>query len=109
MTITVVHVKHHKGKYEYCGRSNDSFRLPASPLANPYKLRDEADRQRVLARYQKWFDSKAQDGDEAVANELARLINLARTGDVALGCFCAPRICHCDVIKEFIEENLKQT
>lgn len=108
MTITVVNVKYVKRgeRFEYCGRKNESFGFAASPLANPFVLRDESDRQRVLARYQKWFDSKVQDGDESVANELARLMNLARDGDLNLGCFCAPKACHCDVIKTFLEENL---
>ena len=101
--ITVVNIKHFRGQFEYCGRANHSSGLVASPLANPFKLRDEADRERVLARYRRWFYSKVNDGDFAVGDELARLINLAQAGDLNLGCYCAPKLCHCDIIKEFIE------
>lgn len=108
--ITVVNIRYRlPGSYEYCGRENNRsfrFRLPASPLANPFKLRDEADRDRVLARYRQWFYSQIEDGAPDVADELARLLNLAKVGDLALGCYCAPKSCHCDVIRDFLLDTI---
>jgi hypothetical protein len=107
--ITVVNVKKFKGQYVYCGRASASRRFGASPLANPFPLRDEADRALILAKYKRWFDSRVQDGDGAVADALAQLLSMASRGDLNLGCYCAPKACHCDVIKEFLEGVLNAT
>lgn len=88
----------------YCGRRNISYHQLQSPLANPYGLDREANRKAILSQYQRWFDGKVQDGDASVADELARLINLASEGDLELACYCSPRACHCDIVKKFIEE-----
>ena len=104
--ITVVNIKHFRGQFEYCGRENHSFGRSASPLANPFKLRDEADRERVLARYRRWFYSQIEDGAPDVADELARLLNLAKAGDLALGCYCFPKSCHCAVLREFLLDTI---
>jgi hypothetical protein len=91
------------GSFVYCGRYNATYRLPASPLANPYHLAREADRPAVLAQYATWFETMTNSDNPAFHAEIARLVNLARAGDLALGCWCKPKACHCDVIKGFLE------
>ena len=41
--------------------------------------------------------------DSEARLELFRLVRLAKKGDLYLGCYCAPRACHGDVIKAEIE------
>ena len=125
MTITVVNIRrlnmyddyyhiggttylHAHGGHHlvYCGRRNYSYQVLESPLANPYQLKREADRAARIDDYQRWFHSKVQDGDMAVADELARLLKLASEGDLELACYCAPKLCHCDVVKIFLDATL---
>lgn len=103
--ITVINVKHvAPGSFEYCGRANPMYKLKQSPLANPFKLDKDtpAERERVITQYREWLEAKIAANDSAVVNELARLKVLAAKGDVALGCWCADKRCHCDVIKDVL-------
>ena len=77
-----------------------------SPLGNPFVMKSEADRDAVCDQYQAWFDRKVKNGDERVMNELRRLYRLAKKGDLVLGCFCAPKRCHGETIKAFLEKYL---
>ena len=77
-----------------------------SPLGNPFVMKSEADRDAVCDQYQAWFDRKVKNGDERVMNELRRLYRLAKKGDLVLGCFCAPKRCHGETIKAFLETHL---
>ena len=104
--ITVVNVKTFKGPYEYCGRASAYYSLPASPLANPFPMRNESDRERVLTSYDKWLVEKTNTGDKAVCAELKRLLHIAERGDLNLGCYCAPKACHCDAIKALLEKYI---
>lgn len=103
----------------YCGRG--------SALGNPFSLSSESLRSKVCAQYEDWFYNEIdEDGfldSVALANvrsmsynpslnpatkQLIMIFNLAQEGDVNLGCFCAPRQCHCDTIKNFIENKLEE-
>jgi len=77
-----------------------------SPLGNPFAMKSEADRDAVCDQYQAWFDHKVKNGDERVMDELRRLYRLAKKGDLVLGCFCAPKRCHGETIKAFLETHL---
>ncbi len=70
-----------------------------SVLGNPFAMRSEADRQRVVADYRAWLRSQYQTrGPER--QELEHLLQLALAGPLELVCYCAPRSCHADVIRE---------
>ncbi len=103
-TITVVNVKHVKpGTFVYCGRYNSTYSLQSSPLANPFKLTREGCRQTLLVLYRSWL--YAHRNDKAIAAEISRLASLLERGDVAIGCWCAPKACHCDVIADFVRRE----
>ena len=88
-------VRKHHPKAVYCGRP--------SPLGNPFPMRTEADRDRVCDEYQKWFT----DNLEVLKPELRKFwIKGAKDGELFLGCFCAPKRCHCDTIKAFLESYM---
>lgn len=102
--ITIVNVRNAiPSTYEYCGRRNTRYGLLQSPLANPYPLKRESERQLVLTRYRVWFYGMAYSVNPAFDTEIGRLVDLADEGDLALGCWCAPKRCHCEVIKEYLE------
>ncbi len=83
----------------YCGRP--------SPLGNPFPMSNESDRDRVCNQYQQWFNRKIESKDGAVLKELRRIWSIgAKEGSVALACYCAPKRCHCDTIKGFLESHM---
>lgn len=83
---------------EYIGRP--------SPLGNPFYMNNEAMRDLVCDKYKDWFEKKLKDRDPAVLNELRRLHALGKQGPVKLVCYCAPRRCHGDTIKAFLDNPL---
>ncbi len=75
-----------------------------SPLGNPFVMKNESDRNRVCDQYQVWFEQQVTSNNVVVMNELRRLYKLAKRGDLVLGCFCAPKRCHGETIKRFLEQ-----
>lgn len=80
----VVNVKHEPCEV-YCGRACAGW--PASPWANRHRLEHESDRARVIAEFEKDLDANPV--------LLCRLVELRGK---RLGCWCAPKPCHCDVL-----------
>lgn len=94
----VVHVKSYgtknkkldDGAYIYCGRP--------SLYSNPYFLKSEDLRIEVIQRYSE---------DPNCQSRIRKLKNSLSVRDfkmVKLGCYCAPKACHCDVIKKELEK-----
>lgn len=101
-TITVVN-KHHNHTGEYIGRG--------SPLGNKWTHLDSkhtdvikvTNREEAVAEYRKWLNQEIEKCTPVACDELNRLVDIAhRTGELKLQCFCAPKACHGDVIKETI-------
>jgi len=83
----------------YCGRG--------SPLGNPYPMKNSSDRDRVCDEYEKYFYRSVEViGDKGMVNQLNKIAELAGKGDVNLVCFCAPKRCHCETIKRYVEEQM---
>lgn len=100
--------KHHgqwpNRRYVYIGRP--------SPLGNPHKMGRDMTREAAVYLYKEDLHAKLAAGDEAVINELERIgaMVLDNSGEpVCLVCFCAPKACHGDVIKEVILEAIACT
>jgi|ETNmetMinimDraft_11_1059920.scaffolds.fasta_scaffold156050_2 hypothetical protein len=87
-------------KAEYIGRG--------SPLGNPFRIHDygsEVERDEVVEKYREYFEHGIKNND-AMLRELRRLYRIAANGDLILGCFCAPKKCHGEVIKKFLDDAL---
>lgn len=101
--VTVINI--HRGKthyHHYCGRG--------SPVGNPYVMRDYSDeeRDRVIDAYKNWFMIKVQHSTISDFNVyLKSLVEAAKKGPINLGCYCAPKRCHCDIIKLYINNQLR--
>lgn len=99
--ITVVKYKDHKHNPEctYIGRG--------SPLGNPYamKVDTEEEREAVIKLFKEHMMLYVKIPDSNVRKALIDLYRREKNGEnILLGCFCAPKACHGNVIKEFIEE-----
>lgn len=79
------------GYYVYCGRP--------SHYGNMFTLKEEKDRDKVIADFKRI---------QLPRMDLTDLVDKAREGDLYLGCFCSPKSCHCDAIKDRVEFLLTQ-
>lgn len=81
-----------------------------SPLGNPYRVGKKYDHERdpdgVLEAYRVWLREQVAKPGRARTMFLAILAHARDGGDSApvLICWCAPKRCHADVIREEIEK-----
>ena len=87
-----------------------------SVLGNPFYMKSESFRDIVCDKYEQYFRNMlklAKSGDEhalVFVNELRRLYKLHRTyGKLELFCWCAPKRCHAETIKAFLEKYIQKT
>lgn len=86
---TVVHCK--RDPYDvYIGRP--------SKWGNPFQLTRESNRHRVVAQYRAWVTKQP---------ELMRALNELQ--GKRLGCYCAPRLCHGNVLAELADTSSANT
>jgi len=80
----------------------------ASVLGSPYKLHWERDRDEVIDKYNIYFTEQVETNVE-FAKELNRLLTIhSRYGKLRLFCHCKPKKCHADIIKEWLELEIKK-
>lgn len=85
--------KHHGKSGEYIGRG--------SPLGNPFVIGKDGSREQVIAKYRVWLNEQIMGKNPVVLDELNRLGNKAiDEKGLALQCFCYPKPCHGEIIKE---------
>lgn len=77
----------------HCKRqAHDVYIGRPSKWGNPFTLKCEADRDKVLAQYLEWVLSQPQ-----------LLAQLNELKGKTLGCWCAPRACHGDILATLAE------
>jgi len=87
MSIRVVHFK--KSKYDiYIGRP--------SKWGNPFTIGEDGTREQVIKKYRDWITTQPD-----------LLLALPELKDKILGCWCAPKSCHGDVLVELIKDGEK--
>lgn len=91
-------------KGEYCGRK--CYGRSGSPLGNPFPMRTEGDRDKSCSDYENWFNECIRNKVPEILEEIERLLELAKRGDLTLLCWCAPKRCHCLTIKKYLESKL---
>lgn len=101
--ITVVHMFKERCDFK-CGL--------LSPLANPFIMARELDRDEVCDKYYDYFHTNLNP-DLAPPDFLEYLDDIRQFallhGKVTLGCLCAPKRCHCDTIKNWLETDIQIT
>ena len=94
----------------------------SSVLGNPFKMDNESQRNAVCDEYAVYFNGIISNNwtilhnycvssseREEFMNELRRLFKLAKKyGKLSLYCWCAPKRCHAETIKEFLESYLNK-
>ena len=65
----------------------------STPLGNPFRIGRDGTREEVIAKFERWVPTQPQ--------LMARIKKLRGQ---TLGCHCAPRACHADVIARLANE-----
>lgn len=78
----------------YIGRAVPEHGIRGSKWGNPFVMTDdsEAERERVVAAYREW-----------VVTQPDLMSSLEELRGRRLGCWCAPKHCHGDVLVELVE------
>lgn len=100
--ITNFYKKHIIGIEVYCGRPK--YGLPIK-YGNPYPMKDESQRDKVCNDFDIHFDWEMEQNPE-FKSLMYELLELAKTNDITLVCFCYPKRCHTEKIKKWLDEQL---
>lgn len=102
-------------KENHDGPNNFMCFRGVSVLSNPYTdIKDKKtkalfvvkDREEAIKMYSYYFD-KMYGSNVPFTQEVDRIYEKYKNGEeVYLGCYCAPKHCHCDVIKEKLQKRL---
>ncbi|NQT59617.1 MAG: DUF4326 domain-containing protein [Bacteroidetes bacterium] len=93
--IEIMNMDYDMPQYPY------DFKIDRStPLGNPFIMKEEADRAEVCVRYKKYFYEKMMY-DHPYLQEIKD--SLIEHGKVRLFCWCAPKACHGETIREYLE------
>ena len=91
--------KHHKDAGEYIGRG--------SPLGNKFIIGEHGTREEVVASYKSHLNKAIQLGEANIIQELDRLAHiLVDTKRLTLVCYCAPKLCHGNIIRDVLYKAL---
>ncbi len=76
-----------------------------SPVGNPFPMKSELYRDGVCNEYQVYFDKQLRSPNGIpILQYLEMLIHVYRQyGKLRLFCWCAPKRCHGETIKEYLE------
>lgn len=101
--ITIKNLRVEKPVHAYQVRVDRS-----SVLGNPFYMASEAQRDEVCDRYAEYFKRKFEQ-NVAFREELRRIYRIYRHyKKLELFCWCAPKRCHAETIREFLENMRKE-
>ena len=89
-------------------------------MGNPFVMQSESQRDEVCDKYDEWFYQQVNEPKflqdvcdstitlNGVTKQLKQLFIEFSKNDIKLGCFCAPKRCHCETIKLFLENKMEE-
>lgn len=99
--ITIKNLRFEKPNQEWQVKIDRS-----SILGNPYYMKSENERNKVCEQYETYFYKKINNNDNNFLAELKRLKNLLeKYNKLELYCWCYPKHCHGETIKQYLENN----
>ena len=100
--ITIKNLRFSKPEHEWQVKVDRS-----SVLGNPFYMADESQRDKVCDKYEAYFKENIQNTESAFYKEIERLYKiLKKHGKLELFCWCAPKRCHAETIKNYLEAKL---
>ena len=86
----------------YCGRPKGNQPIK---YGNPHRIIKEGDRDKVCDLFEKDFPIRMED-DEEFKKDIYELLEIAKSQDIELLCFCAPCRCHTETLKRWLDYNV---
>lgn len=103
-TIRITNLRNHESVYPDVLIRVDR----SSILGNPFPMNGEATRDKVCDQYEEYFDRQIEC-NKAFVDALDYIYNTVMSGkNVVLGCWCAPKRCHAETIKTYIEIRIRK-
>ena len=100
-TVTIKNLRYERPQAEWQVRVDRT-----SLLGNPFHMSDESQRNKVCDKYEAYFNWIMQMKSSAFYKEVERLlIIMKKHGKLELFCWCAPKRCHAETIKKYIENH----
>ena len=97
--VTIKNLRFSKPEHEWQIRVDRS-----SVLGNPFHMVDESQRDKVCDKYETYFKRMVEDTSTAFYKEIERLYAIFKKyGKLELFCWCAPKRCHAQTIKQYLE------
>jgi hypothetical protein len=100
--IIIRNAKYYDGPGVYVGRP--------SVLGNPFKIGKDGTttREDAIRRYDEWFNNQLQSSVQIEEAVIQCLSTLYKTKKLTLICWCYPKSCHADIIKNKLLEILNE-
>ena len=76
----------------------------SSPVGNPFNMYQESERYEVCDKYRKWFYEATHDEAFYAYMQKMKLV-YEKYGKLRLFCWCSPKKCHAETIKEYLEND----
>jgi len=73
-----------------------------SPLGNPYKIGPDGTREEVIEKYRRYVNTNLSP---RALRTLQKIREALKEEDVVLVCWCAPKPCHGDIIKDILQRR----
>lgn len=73
-----------------------------TPVGNPYYMHNESEREMVCDKYEGYFHSRLLHSTEAQTYLQTMLDVRNKYGHIELFCWCAPRRCHAETIRNWL-------
>lgn len=99
--VTIKNLRKERPIFEWQVRVDRS-----SVLGNPFYMPTEFQRDEVCDKYAKYFEAQLKCNKKFI-DELDRLSDILKNyGKLELFCWCAPKRCHAETIKKYLERRL---
>jgi hypothetical protein len=78
-------------------------------LGNPFKINNDISREESISRYAEWLINAILKRKKIIVNELQKMEHiLQEKGKLNLVCWCSPKMCHADLIRQILLNKLHQ-
>jgi len=102
LEIKICNMRFVKPKFEW------EFRVDRmSPVGNPFYMNDESQRDIVCDKYESYFQTQLENNTHFKKYLQAMLNALKQYGKLYLYCWCAPKRCHAETIKRWLENQIE--
>ena len=105
MTIEIKNLRNHEFHNEPWQLRVDR----STPVGNIYYMHDESERDKVCDEYELYFRKLITYSDRAVDYLNSMLDALKKYGHIELSCWCAPKRCHAQTIRRWLNSQIKNS